>query len=61
MAADPSDFASVYHRIQQQLACPACQGVLHLEHDRVVCVDCGRDYPIVEGIPVLIPGETPHA
>jgi hypothetical protein len=36
------------------LACPACQGDLRLEADRVVCERCGRAYPIVAGIPVLI-------
>jgi uncharacterized protein YbaR (Trm112 family) len=37
------------------LACPACQGDLRLEADRVVCERCARTYPIVDGIPVLIP------
>jgi uncharacterized protein YbaR (Trm112 family) len=37
-----------------QLACPACLGGLHLEEDRLVCAGCGRGYPIVDGIPVLI-------
>lgn len=42
-----------------QLACPACQGDLHLhganpEAPRLVCVTCARAYPVVDGIPVLI-------
>jgi len=40
--------------IVEQLACPACLGALQMEPDRLVCVDCGRAYPIVDGIPVLI-------
>ena len=36
------------------LACPACRGDLRLEEARLVCVGCGRVYPIVDGIPVLI-------
>jgi hypothetical protein len=37
-----------------QLACPACHGDLRLEGSRLDCVACGRGYPIVDGIPVLI-------
>ncbi|MFP5210788.1 MAG: Trm112 family protein [Acidobacteriota bacterium] len=36
------------------LACPACGGELRLDDFRLVCAGCGRGYPIVEGIPVLI-------
>jgi len=41
-------------KIADQLACPACLGALRLEDARLVCADCGRAYPIVDGIPVLI-------
>jgi uncharacterized protein YbaR (Trm112 family) len=37
-----------------QLACPACLGDLRLVEDRLVCAGCGRGYPVVDGIPVLI-------
>jgi uncharacterized protein YbaR (Trm112 family) len=37
-----------------QLACPACQGELCLREALVCCAQCGRAYPIIEGIPVLI-------
>jgi uncharacterized protein len=37
-----------------QLACPACYGDLRPERARLVCAACGRGYPIVDGIPVLI-------
>jgi hypothetical protein len=37
-----------------QSACPACLGELRLEETRLVCAGCGRAYPIVDGIPVLI-------
>jgi uncharacterized protein len=36
------------------LACPACLGALRLEETSVVCTGCGRMYPVVAGIPVLI-------
>jgi uncharacterized protein YbaR (Trm112 family) len=38
------------------LACPACLGGLFVEGERLVCALCGRGYPIVDGIPVLIAG-----
>lgn len=41
------------------LRCPACvrekEGLLTLEHDTwLVCRDCGRKYPIVDEIPVML-------
>jgi uncharacterized protein YbaR (Trm112 family) len=36
------------------LACPACYGDLRLEDSRLFCTACGRVYPVVDGIPVLI-------
>jgi hypothetical protein len=38
----------------EQLACPACHGDLRLEKTRLLCVSCGCQYPIVDGIPVLL-------
>ncbi|MGA7343467.1 MAG: Trm112 family protein [Terracidiphilus sp.] len=43
-----------------QLACPVCLGDLRLDGERIVCVQCGRAYPLVDGIPVLI-GERAEA
>jgi len=40
--------------VLDQLACPACFGDLHLDGLRLECDGCGRIYPIVDGIPVLI-------
>jgi len=37
------------------LACPACLGVLRPGQAQLVCAACARAYPIVDGIPVLIP------
>jgi uncharacterized protein len=42
--------------VLDQLACPACLGTLRLEEARLLCTACGRAYPIVDGIPVLIAG-----
>jgi uncharacterized protein YbaR (Trm112 family) len=40
--------------ILDQLACPACFGSLQLAESAVVCAGCGRIYPVIDGIPVLI-------
>ena len=37
-----------------ELACPACTGDLHLEPAHLLCLTCGRAYPVIDGIPVLI-------
>jgi uncharacterized protein YbaR (Trm112 family) len=36
------------------LACPACLGSLSVQENKLACAACGRMYPIVDGIPVLI-------
>ena len=36
------------------LACPACKVGVKLETDRLVCIQCGRRYPIRNGIPVML-------
>lgn len=40
--------------VLDRLACPACLGGLSVFGERLVCAGCGRAYPIVAGIPVLI-------
>lgn len=39
------------------LACPVCKGELKLEKKELVCRKCSQRYPIVEGIPYLLPPE----
>jgi uncharacterized protein len=39
------------------LACPACQSDVKLEENKIVCVKCGRKYPIKDGIPVMLVDE----
>lgn len=38
------------------LACPVCQGKLRRAAEGILCGGCGRRYPVVDGIPVLIAG-----
>jgi uncharacterized protein YbaR (Trm112 family) len=44
-----------------QLACPVCFQSLRMEEARVVCGGCGRVYPVVDSIPVLIAERTVEA
>lgn len=37
------------------LACPVCRGGLAWTADSATCEDCGRSYPVKDGIPVLLP------
>jgi uncharacterized protein YbaR (Trm112 family) len=41
----------------EQLACPVCFGELRLDASglQILCSGCQRAYPLVDGIPVLIP------
>ena len=41
------------------LACPICKGGIDLrqESSRLVCRECGRKYPINDGIPMMRPDD----
>ena len=41
-------------KLLEILACPVCKTEVKLAHDRLICVQCGRRYPIREGIPVML-------
>ena len=36
------------------LACPVCKTPIRLEGERLICDQCGRRYPIRDGIPVML-------
>ncbi|WP_432432251.1 Trm112 family protein [Granulicella aggregans] len=42
------------------LRCPVCRGSLAVTdlppHQRITCLQCGRCYPVLDDLPVLIPG-----
>ena len=52
-------------QLLELLACPACKTAVREDGDRLVCVSCGRRYPVREGIPVILveeaeqPGQQP--
>ncbi|MGA9673278.1 MAG: Trm112 family protein [Terracidiphilus sp.] len=54
MTAEPKQPFQFDASVLDQLACPVCLGGLRFNEDRLVCASCGRGYPIVDGIPVLI-------
>ena len=54
MPADSSQTFPFDASVLDQLACPACLVALRLDGNRLVCAGCGRVYPIVDRIPVLI-------
>ena len=39
------------------LACPGCQGDVALKDEKIVCLQCGRKYPIKDGIPIMLVDE----
>jgi uncharacterized protein YbaR (Trm112 family) len=51
---DPAHSAALFESILDQLACPVCFGDLRMKESGLVCVNCGRGYSIIDGIPVLI-------
>jgi uncharacterized protein YbaR (Trm112 family) len=54
MPADPASNLAFDASILSQLACPICLVELRHEENCLHCVGCGRAYPIIDGIPVLI-------
>jgi hypothetical protein len=55
MQADPEqENLKELNRWADKVACPACYGALDFKDAAVACTKCGRVYPIVDGIPVLI-------
>ena len=41
-------------KLLEILACPACKGNVQHKENKIVCVECGRRYPIQDGIPVML-------
>ena len=38
----------------RKLVCPVCHAALQLEGETILCTGCGRRYPVVDDIPVLL-------
>ena len=41
-------------KLLEILACPVCKTAVTPEGDRLVCNQCGRRYPVRDGIPVML-------
>ena len=41
-------------RLLDILCCPACHGAVEERPEGVLCLACGRRYPIEDGIPVML-------
>ncbi|MCK5706146.1 MAG: Trm112 family protein [Candidatus Aureabacteria bacterium] len=39
------------------LACPACKGDVFEDKGSIECKECGRQYPVVDDIPVMLVDE----
>ena len=39
------------------LACPICKTDVNYKEDKLECTECGRKYPIKDGIPVMLVDE----
>lgn len=39
------------------LACPACHGAVAFKDEKIVCAQCGRRYPVKDGIPIMLVDE----
>lgn len=46
-------------KLLEILACPACRGDVEydVKNEKIVCTECGRKYPVREGIPVMLVDE----
>ena len=60
-AAEKSSQASRAERFSDWLVCPQCKGELDESLARLRCEKCGIDYPIEDGIPVMLPPPPPEA
>lgn len=51
----PVQVSSTSHQLLQALSCPVCSGELAWSTSKAHCGLCGRSYPIVDEIPILLP------
>jgi uncharacterized protein YbaR (Trm112 family) len=58
MTPNQVTFRQLEASVMAQLACPVCFGELAagVSATEIRCLTCARVYPMVDGIPVLIPG-----
>jgi len=54
---NPATSASIAEDVIAVLRCLACAGTLHPAADELVCLSCGKKYPIVNGVPRFVEAE----
>lgn len=47
----------ISHKLLEILVCPVCKRDVKLKGKELICMSCGRRYPVVNGIPYLLPPE----
>ncbi|MCL1911145.1 MAG: hypothetical protein FWG13_02960 [Leptospirales bacterium] len=42
-------------KLLESIACPACRGDVEYDtrSEKLTCIECGRRYPVADGIPVM--------
>jgi len=45
---------AAFEQVLDLLACPACHGPLRATPSTLACEECGRLYPVLDGIPILL-------
>jgi uncharacterized protein YbaR (Trm112 family) len=50
----PAASAQTVEQMLDLLACPACLGSFRIATAGLVCTACGRTYPVIDGIPILL-------
>ena len=55
MPPHPAPLHTTTQQDLRTLVCPVCHAALELEAQAILCTGCGRRYPVVDGIPVLLP------
>jgi uncharacterized protein len=53
----PKEPASVPKELLDILVCPVDKAKVTLQGDRLVCEQCGRAYPVRDGIPIMLEEE----
>lgn len=53
----PDEAAKVPKELLDILVCPVDKAKVHPEGDTLVCEQCGRAYPVREGIPIMLEEE----
>jgi uncharacterized protein len=41
-------------KLLEILACPACKGDIIEKENKIICLKCGKKYPVIDDIPVML-------